>query len=200
MFLFIYSFILLTATTAATMTQNTAGFNADAALELLIKLILVPGLLYIGAKIKQLIDAKIAEWLAATSIKKKEDLRAAIADAEEKLSSAAYKAVMETQETFVNDLKAAGEFDATAAAEAFNRSFTRIKEIMSNAAYDVLQTATGAVDARIKAEIYALLPDVKQATAAAATNTKKCKNIGFSFPPNTSTPAVNIGDQPEARK
>ena len=126
----------------------------DQILTLLITTVLVPLLTWGVATLIKLADAKIAQV-------KDKTLRDALVAAQKELSLAVMTAVTETQETFVKTIKAEGPFTTIDASMAFNKSFARTKEIMSNAGMEVIETATGALNATITAQIEAALKDVK---------------------------------------
>lgn len=151
---------------------------SDWALQLLITGIIIPTLAFIGYQLRKIINAKIDAWLEASDIKNKEEIRAALTDAQDKLSSAVYDAVTETQATFVAGLKKSGNFTSAMACEAFNKSFERTKQIMSNAAMEIIQKQTGNLDTLIQTKIEVLLPEIKTAVEAE----KKSKAIGFCTP------------------
>jgi len=138
-------------------------------LQILIVSIIVPSLGYLGFMLKKIIDAKIDAWLAASDIKKKEEVRAAFSDALNKLSNAVFTSVMETQRTFVAAIEKAGELTTAQKEEAFQLSYTRVKEIMSNASLEIIQNATGSLEQLIKAQIEAQLPTVKVIVAQSVT-------------------------------
>lgn len=127
----------------------------DQILTIIIVSVLVPLLTWGVAKLTQLADAKIAQV-------KNETIRKALFAAKDELSSAVTTAIKETQETFVNGIKAAGPFTEDQAEQAFDQSFSRTKQIMSNSGMEVIKTATGALDALITAQIEATLPEIKK--------------------------------------
>lgn len=147
-------------------------------LQILLVSIIIPMLTYIGVMLRKIMNAKIDEWLAASSIKQKEEIRAALTDAQDKLSSAVYDAVMETQATFVAGLKKSGNFTSIAACEAMRKSSERTKQIMSNAAMDIIQKQTGNLDTMIQTKIEALLPEIKSAVEV----DRKSRSIRFYIP------------------
>lgn len=126
----------------------------DQIITLLITTVLVPLLTWGVATLIKLADAKIAQVKDRT-------LRDALYAARRELEAAVMTAVTETQETFVKAIKAEGQFTAADANLAFNKSFDRTKQIMSNAGMEVIETATGALNAMITAQIEAALKDIK---------------------------------------
>ena len=123
-------------------------------LMLCITTVLLPLLTWGVATLTKLADAKIAQV-------KDKILRDALVAAQKELEAAVLTAVTETQETFVKAIKAEGKFTAADANLAFNKSFDRTKQIMSNAGMAVIETATGALNAKITALIEASLKEVK---------------------------------------
>lgn len=123
-------------------------------LTLLITAVIVPLLTWGVKTLVALLDAKIA-------LIKDRTIAEALSTAKYELEKAVELAVSETQETFVKSIKAEGKFDAKAAQDAFNRSFDRTKEIMSNAGMNVIETATGALNAMITAQIEKAVAEIK---------------------------------------
>jgi len=115
-------------------------------LMLIITTVLVPLLSWGVSVLIKLADAKIAQI-------KNETVRNAFTDARKELSAAVEAAVYETQQVFVDAIKKDGKFDKDAAQKAFNMSFDRTKEIMSNAGMAIIEDATGALNKLITAEI-----------------------------------------------
>jgi CHASE1-domain containing sensor protein len=126
----------------------------DNILAIIVTTVIVPLLTWGVTVLISLANTKIAQVKSAT-------VRAALESAKDELYCAVQIAVTETQETFVKALKAEGKFDAEAARTAFNMSFARTKEIMSNAGIQILQDATDAANKLITAQIEAVLKDVK---------------------------------------
>ena len=124
-------------------------------LTLIITAVLVPLLTWGVKTLTKLADAKIAQVKNAT-------LQAALESAKSELANAVETAVSETQETFVRAIKDDGQFNEVAAADAFNKSFDRTKQIMSNAGMEVIQTATGALNELITAQIEKAVADNKE--------------------------------------
>ena len=127
----------------------------DQILMLIITAVIVPLLTWGVAKLTQLADAKIAQV-------KNETIRKALNAAKDELASAVTTAVTETQQTFVNVIKEDGVLTKEQAHDAFYQSFERTKQIMSNSGMEVIQTATGALNEMITAQIEATLPGIKK--------------------------------------
>lgn len=71
-------------------------------------------------------------------------------------------AVLETSQTFVDNLKEQGEFDAETAQEAAQRAKKRALEILSAAGYELLQRGVGDANAWIEAMIEATVWESKR--------------------------------------
>ena len=123
-------------------------------LTLLITAVVVPLLTWGVKTLIALLDAKIA-------LIKDRTIAEALNSAKYELEKAVELAVSETQETFVKAIKAEGKFDSKTAQEAFNKSFDRTKQIMSNAGMEVIETATGALNAMITAQIEKTVAEAK---------------------------------------
>lgn len=115
-------------------------------LMLIITTVLVPLLSWGVSVLIKLADAKIALIKNAT-------VQQAFVAARQELASAVTAAVAETQQTFVEAIKDEGQFDKVAAKQAFDKSYSRVIEIMSNSGMAVLEEATGALNKLITAEI-----------------------------------------------
>lgn len=115
-------------------------------LMLIITTVLVPLLSWGVSVLIKLADAKIAQI-------KNDTVRQAFADARKELSAAVEAAVAETQQTFVDAIKKDGKFDKAAAKQAFDKSYARVLQIMSNTGMEIIEDATGAINQLITAEI-----------------------------------------------
>ena len=123
-------------------------------LTLVITVVLVPLLTWAVKAFINFLDAKIAQV-------KNETIRKALNDAKEELAIAVNTAVNETAQTFVDGLKKDGAFTAEMQKQAFDKSVIRTKEIMSNAGMDIIETATGALNQLITAQIEATIKQRK---------------------------------------
>ena len=115
-------------------------------LTIIITTVLVPLLSWGVSVLIKLADAKIAQI-------KNQTIRQAFYDAKRELAEAVKTAVSETQQVFVDAIKADGQFDKIAAEKAFNMSFDRVKEIMSDAAMEMIEDMTHGLNQLITAEI-----------------------------------------------
>jgi hypothetical protein len=77
-------------------------------------------------------------------------------------------AVQATNQTFVDELKKAGKFDAAAAEEAFKRTKDAVLKILPQSTKDALSVLYGDVDAWLSAQIESTVKAVKTAVPAAA--------------------------------
>lgn len=84
---------------------------------------------------------------------KNERLQKALKEAKAEMELAIKKAITETNATFVEALKADGNFSEEDARIALAKSVDRTKEIMSETALTVLQNASIAIDEAITNEI-----------------------------------------------
>jgi len=100
----------------------------------------------------KLADAKIAQI-------RNEIIRDAFVAARKELTAAVEAAVGETQQVFVDAIKKEGKFDKAAANQAFNMSFDRVKEIMSNAGMEIIEDMTDGLNKMITAEIEKTIQD-----------------------------------------
>lgn len=121
---------------------------------IIITTVIIPLLTWGVKTLTNLADAKIEQI-------KNKTIQDAFADARMELEDAVFAAVAETQQVFVEALKADGHFTADDAKVAFNKSFERTKEIMSNSGMNIIETATGALDALITAQIEKAIKQLK---------------------------------------
>ena len=121
---------------------------------IIITTVIIPLLTWGVKTLTNLADAKIEQI-------KNKTIQDAFADARMELEDAVFAAVAETQQVFVEALKADGHFTADDAKVAFNKSFERTKEIMSNSGMNIIETATGALDALITAQIEKVIKQLK---------------------------------------
>lgn len=128
--------------------------NLDEILKLIITLVVTPLLTWGTATLIALLNAKIAQV-------KNEIVRKALLDAQNELQRAVMLAVTFTQETFVNRLEGEGPLTPEEAKQAFEMSFNKTKEIMSNASMEVIENATHALNDLIQAQIENSLKIVK---------------------------------------
>ncbi len=77
------------------------------------------------------------------------------------LESAVGIAVTEVQETFVKAIRESGNFNAEIGKEALKKSINRVKEIGSDLALQVVDDATGNLDAWITSQIEAYIASLK---------------------------------------
>lgn len=95
-------------------------------------------------------------------IMKNEKFQKLLKEAKNELENAVYKAIIETQETYVKALKADGAFTKEDAELALKKSLDRTKEIMSESGLTILQNATGSLDEVIINAIEVQLPTIKE--------------------------------------
>ena len=115
----------------------------------------IVSLLAWGVKtLTSLADAKIEQI-------KNKTIQDAFKEARIELENAVMTAVSETQQTFVAALKADNTFTKEDAKIAFDKSFERTKEIMSESGMNVIETATGALNALIVAQIEKAVSQIK---------------------------------------
>ena len=101
---------------------------------------------------------KLFAWLEAkTQLVQNAKFQEALKHAREEVEIATYLAVSEVQKTFVEALKADGQFTAEEAKAAFNKAVERTKQIMSASAQAILIQAAVDINALITAEIEANL-------------------------------------------
>lgn len=74
---------------------------------------------------------------------------------------AVYKAVMETNQTYVDALKKEHVFDAAAQTEALSKSLEKAKTILSTEARDILESAFGDINVYLTTSIEALIRSTK---------------------------------------
>ena len=120
----------------------------------LITLVLVPIITWLLSQLSLLARAKIA---AVTSASTRTLLESALAEAE----TAVTTAVMETQQIYVDALKKAGGLSQAAADKALFDTMERVKKIMSDAALNIIQDATGNLDTWIRSRIEATVGELK---------------------------------------
>ena len=70
-------------------------------------------------------------------------------------------AVKETTQTYVDSLKKEGRFDADAQKEAFNRTLTTAKKLLTETAISAIQEVYGDVDEWLKSKIESSVADNK---------------------------------------
>lgn len=73
------------------------------------------------------------------------------------VEEAVYKAVMETNQIYVDDLKKAGTFSAESQKEALQKSINRAKEIMGSETRSLIETVFGDIDQYLTTSIEALI-------------------------------------------
>lgn len=83
------------------------------------------------------------------------------------VENAVYKAVMETNQVYVDDLKKTGTFSAELQKEALQKSINRAKEIMGSETRTLIETAFGDVDLYLTSSIESLIKTQKLSTATA---------------------------------
>lgn len=127
--------------------------------------VIAPILGYAVAKLFAFIDAK-------TGALKDARLQKALKNARIEMESAAQKAIVEVNQTFVKALKADGAFTAEDAALALQKSIDITKNIMSETALTVLTNASIAIEDAIKTEIEIQLPVVNSSVTPVDTSTK----------------------------
>lgn len=116
--------------------------------------ILVPLIGWGVAKLSAYLDQKL-------EMIKNEKFQTLLKGAKSELEDAVYKAVLETQTTYVEALKADGNFTEEDAKLALKKSLERVKQIMSESGLAVLQQATGQLDEIIINAIEVKLPEVQ---------------------------------------
>lgn len=116
--------------------------------------VIVPLLAWGVKTLTSLADAKIEQI-------KNKTIQDAFKEARIELENAVMTAVSETQQTFVAALKADNTFTKEDAKIAFDKSFERTKEIMSESGMNVIETATGALNALIVAQIEKAVSQIK---------------------------------------
>lgn len=77
-------------------------------------------------------------------------------------------AVQATNQTFVDELKKAGKFDAAAAEEAFKRTKDAVLKILPQSTKDALSVLYGDVDAWLDAQVESTVKAVKTAAPVTA--------------------------------
>ena len=75
--------------------------------------------------------------------------------------NAVYKAVMETNQTYVDSLKKEHIFDLEAQNEALSKSLEKAKTILSAEAKDILESAFGDINVYLTTSIEALIRSTK---------------------------------------
>jgi hypothetical protein len=121
---------------------------------IIITSVIVPLLAWGVKTLTSLADAKIEQI-------KNKTIQDAFKEAKSELEQAVMTAVAETQQTFVAALKSDNTFTKEDAKIAFDKSFERTKEIMSESGMNVIETATGALNALIVAQIEKAVKEIK---------------------------------------
>jgi hypothetical protein len=121
---------------------------------IIITSVIVPLLAWGVKTLTSLADAKIEQIKNKTT-------QDAFKEAKSELEQAVMTAVAETQQTFVAALKSDNTFTKEDAKIAFDKSFERTKEIMSESGMNVIETATGALNALIVAQIEKAVKEIK---------------------------------------
>lgn len=75
--------------------------------------------------------------------------------------NAVYKAVMETNQTYVDSLKKENVFDSAAQSEALNKSLEKAKAILSTEAKSILESAFGDINVYLTTSIESLIRTTK---------------------------------------
>lgn len=75
--------------------------------------------------------------------------------------NAVYKAVMETNQTYVDSLKKENVFDSAAQSEALNKSLGKAKAILSTEAKSILESAFGDINVYLTTSIESLIRTTK---------------------------------------
>lgn len=115
---------------------------------------IAPLLTYAVAKLFSYLDEKMKTV-------KGERLQKTLKEARLEMETSVRKAIIQVNETYVNALKADGEFCEEDARLALIKSVEITKNIMSEAALNILVNASIAIDEAIKTEIEVQLPLVK---------------------------------------
>lgn len=89
---------------------------------------------------------------------KNEKVRAAIESARDIIVAA----VAETSQTFVDNLKKTGDFSEALQAEAYEKTFSRVKSQLTAEAYELIKATVNDVDAWIASEIEKAVADRKK--------------------------------------
>lgn len=113
--------------------------------------IITPLIVWGVAKLSAFLDEKLDTI-------KNEKFQKAIKAAKEEMEDAVYKAIVETQNTYVEALKADGNFTEAEAIIALHKSIERVKDIMSETSLVILEKASISIDEAIKNEIEIQLP------------------------------------------
>lgn len=98
----------------------------------------------------------LVKWLN-TKIKN-EKVRTALSNTRDIIAAA----VAETSQTFVDDLKKAGNFSDALKLEAYNKTFSRVADQLTDEAVALIGAATGDFNAWIAAEIEKAVKDGKK--------------------------------------
>ena len=109
--------------------------------------IIVPALATIATGLASWAVAALVKWLN-TKIKN-EQVRAALDNTRAIIAAA----VAETSQTFVDKLKASGNFSEALQLEAYEKTFKNVKIQLTAEAESLIKTTTNDVDAWITAEI-----------------------------------------------
>ena len=106
----------------------------------------------------------LATWGVSVFVKwlntkiKNEKVRTALSNARDIIAAA----VAETSQTFVDDLKKTGDFSEALKVEAYNKTFSRVMDQLTDEARALIGAATGDFGAWIAAEIEKAVKDGKK--------------------------------------
>lgn len=106
------------------------------------------------ATVKTSIDTK-------TKTIKDEALAALIANANEKVAEIVVHAVQSTNQTFVNDLKAEGNFSDEAKAKAFSNTYDTVKSLITDETAELIRIGYGDIEVYIQNKIESVIGELK---------------------------------------
>lgn len=118
--------------------------------------VLIPALAIIATGLASWAVSALVAWLN-TKIKN-EKIRAALKNARDIINAA----VLETSQTFVDDLKKSGNFTDALKSEAFAKTLENVKSQLTAEGVSLIQETTTDVEAWIRAEIEKAVKNNKQ--------------------------------------
>lgn len=113
--------------------------NLSEVVTMIFQAVLVPLILWGLAELKQYLLVKAQTTEAENAIILADNIITAV--------------VAETSQTFVDGLKASGEWNADKVKEAFDTSYNKAKELMTDGTIQLLEQVTGDANAYITAKI-----------------------------------------------
>jgi hypothetical protein len=134
--------------------------TTDELLTSAIKFIVIPLMIWAGAKITQLLDAWIGSIKDARFSK-------ALSEARVELSNAVKDSVTFVYETFIKALALEGPLTKEQGETAFKLAAERVEAIMSAAGWKVLEKAEVVINDLIQTQIEAIIPVVKTEAVSA---------------------------------